>query len=89
MSEKNRILHSFQSVWEQTTVPARISVFAVALLSIGIVSGVGWWAMQPYYVPLLRDLEPATAGTAISVLEENNIAYKMNFSGTSIQQMPP
>jgi len=66
-------------------VPARISVFAVALLSIGIISGVGWWAMQPYYVPLLRDLEPATAGTAISVLEENGIAYKMNFSGTSIQ----
>ena len=66
-------------------MPARISVFAVALLSIGIISGVGWWAMQPYYVPLLRDLEPATAGTAISVLEENGIAYKLNFSGTSIQ----
>ncbi len=66
-------------------MPARISVFAVALLSIGIVAGVGWWAMQPYYVPLLKDLEPATAGSAISLLEENGIAYKMNFSGTSIQ----
>lgn len=84
MSDKNKLIQSLQKVWEQTSVPARISVLAVGLLSIALIVGVAWWSMQPLYIPLATNLNPQKAGEIRSLLDENGIANKMNFSGSGI-----
>lgn len=70
--------------WSRWTRAQQISMAGGLLLCLAIVAGVGYWSLQPDYVPLASGLAPADAAEIVSTLEAERITYKLNFSGSSI-----
>ncbi len=72
------------SIWQGSTPAARIGLILLALLCTGIVGGVGYWSMQPYYVTLASDLDPETMSSLVAELDRSNIAYEIRGAGSSL-----
>jgi len=70
--------------WSRWTRAQQISVAGGLALCLAMVVGVGYWSLQPDYVPLASGLAPADAAELVSTLEAERITYKLNFSGSSI-----
>ena len=71
-------------LWGRWSRAQQISVAAGLLLCMAVMAGVGYWSMQPDYLPLASGLAPADAAEIVSTLEAERITYKLNFSGSAI-----
>jgi flagellar M-ring protein FliF len=76
--------NQFQQMWQGWTLLQRLSIGGAALASVLVVGAVGYWSMQPQFVPVASDLTPATAAELVSVLEAAGISTQLNFSGSAV-----
>ena len=78
------LMTQLTGLWSRWSRAQQISVAAGLVLCLGLMAGVGYWSMQPDYLPLASGLAPADAAEIVSTLEAERITYKLNFSGSAI-----
>jgi flagellar M-ring protein FliF len=71
-------------LWARWSRAQQAAMVGGVVLCVAIVAGVGYWSLQPDYVPLASGLSPADAAEIVSTLEAERISYKLNFSGSAI-----
>ena len=78
------LMTQLTGLWSRWSRAQQISVAAGLALCLALMAGVGYWSMQPDYLPLASGLAPADAAEIVSTLEAERITYKLNFSGSAI-----
>lgn len=73
------------NVWRGSTPAARVGLVLLVLLSATLVTGVGYWSMQPYFVTLASDLQPETMTALMAELDKQNIAYEIGGGGNVLK----
>jgi len=73
-----------QAQWSQWSLGQRMALVGALVLSILTIGGVGFWASIPEYVVVTDSLSPQQAAEIVSVLEGENISYKLNYAGSAV-----
>ncbi len=81
MGNLNNLTGQITAIWQGSTPAARIGLVLLAILCVGLVGGVGYWSMQPYYVELASDLEPEVMRELVASLDRANIGYEIRGAG--------
>lgn len=84
MESFNRFLAQLQALWSRWTIAQRGGILGTALLSLAAIAGVGYWAAQPEYVVLADQLSPQQAAEVVSLLEAQNLRYRLNYAGSAV-----
>lgn len=84
MSFVKSLTEQLQGLWGEWSSAQRIGMVGGALLCLGGVAAVFFWAIQPDYTVLASQLTPQQAADMVGTLEDEKISAQMNFSGTSV-----
>lgn len=84
MDTLNGIIEQIKTHWNRSTPAGRAAIVLVALISITVVSGVGYWSAQPQYIALATNLSPTEAANIVSALNTNSIPNKTDFAGSAV-----
>jgi flagellar M-ring protein FliF len=84
MAAPRQWLQELNSTWQSLSLGQRAGLILFALLGIGILLGVGWWATQPDYRVLDADLSPEEAGAITAKLRSLGVDYRLEHGGTTI-----
>ncbi|WP_437205272.1 flagellar basal-body MS-ring/collar protein FliF [Planctomicrobium sp. SH664] len=80
----NRLLTQIKALWEQWSFAQRAGMVAALLASVIAFAAIGLWATTPEYVFLTDRLSPQQAAEIVSLLEAEQIPYKLNYSGSAV-----
>lgn len=72
------------ALWRRWSVAQRVGISAAAALSVAVVAGTLFWATRAEYVVLVGQLTPQRAAEIVGVLETEQIASQLNFSGSAV-----
>lgn len=78
----NPLVNQISNIWQSTSLAQRI-IFALLFMgfAVGII-GVAHWVRKPEYGLLYTDLGQKEASEVISVLQSNDVPYKIKSGGT-------
>ncbi|MER3416543.1 MAG: flagellar M-ring protein FliF [Gemmataceae bacterium] len=79
-----RFYQQVLSVWQGLSWIQRIVFSSLALISTGMVLGLGWWLAQPEYRVLFSELSAEDAAAITGKLQSKSVSYKLAAGGTAI-----
>lgn len=80
----NNLTSQLLAMWNRWSAGQRAGMIVATAMSLAIVGGVGYWATIPEYVVVTDRMSPQQAAEVVSVLESENIRYKLNYAGSSV-----
>ncbi|WP_437226277.1 flagellar basal-body MS-ring/collar protein FliF [Planctomicrobium sp. SH661] len=84
MDVLNNLTTQLQALWGRWNAGQRAGMVAALVVSVTTICGVGFWATTPEYVVVSDRMSPQQAAEVVSVLESENISYKLNYAGSSV-----
>lgn len=78
------LTEQLKGLWSRWSIAQRIGISAAASACLTIVAGTLLWATRTEYVVIANHLTPAQAAEIVGLLDTEQIAAKMNFSGSAV-----
>src|SRR5581483_405310 len=84
MDPLRSITQQLRQVWQGLSGGQRVALVLAALIAVGLVLGVGYWASQPDFRVLYAGLSEEDAGAVIARLQNQGISYRLAAGGTTV-----
>ncbi len=84
MQSLKNFLDQILLIWRTSTPAARLGIGLLTLACIAIISGVGYWSVQPNFVELASDLEATQMQSLMTELDRDSIKYELRGGGNML-----